>query len=372
MTSPTGRACGLENTPAPATNCRPYSNSWCPSYSRRSRIGSPGNTPRLWSGPPGLFDPEAHRLYLSGRSFWNLRTKAGFLKSIEYYQRAVDRDPRYALAYAGLADSYGLLGWESGIPSQYFPKARETAAKALELDESLAEAQTTLAMVSALYDWNWVAAEAQFRRAIELNAGYVTAHHWYGVHLGAMGRFNEAKRELSMAVSLDPLSPIVNLNLAYPALYQRHFDEAMDGLNKVVTLNASFAPTYKDRMAIYARQGNLDAATSEAISLLRLSDQAELAETVAAANRQGGSRKALESWLAFSERTSGGSYVSPMLPANLAVALGDRERSLRWLNRALEQRCPQLVYLAVDPQYDILRPDDRFQRLLERIGLPPR
>ncbi len=317
-------------------------------------------------------DAAAYRLYLTGRSYANQRTSPGIRKSLEYYQQAIGRDPAYGLAYAGLADSYGLLGWEDGLPADYYSKARAAAEKALELDPSLAEAQTSLAMVSALYDWNWPVAEAQFRRAIELNSGYATAHHWYGVHLGAMGRFEESRRELTAARDLDPLSPIVNLNLGYPAYYERQFPQALAIYRQVLALNQNFAPAHEDSMIVSSLMGDTAAATSEAIQFLRYSGQTELADLVERASGQGGLEAALKVWLGAVEKRAGVEYVSPMIPARLAATLRDREKCLLWLDRAWQQRSPQLVYLAVDPVYDSLRAEGRFQQLLKRIGLPSR
>lgn len=315
-------------------------------------------------------DDEGYRLYLTGRSFWNQRTADGFRRSIELYKQALDRDPSYALAWAGLADSYGLLGFQSALPREYFPKAREAAQKALQLDEGLAEAQTTLAMVSALYEWNWVAAEAQFRRAIELNRGYATAHHWYGVHLGAQGRLDEASRELSLALGLDPLSPVVNLNVAYPALYRRRYREALGLFDKAVALNPSFAPAHAERMSAYALDGNSTAAALEALEFLRLSGSREFAAAVEPAAKRGDYLAVLRIWRALAEKQAATEYVSPMRLARLAIALGDRDKSFLWLDLAFQQRSPQLVYLAADPQYDVLRADPRFAALLRKIGLP--
>ena len=315
-------------------------------------------------------DAEGYRLYLAGRSYWNQRTADGFRRSIELYKQALDRDPSHALAWAGLADSYGLLGFQSALPREFFPKAREAAQKALQLDEGLAEAQTTLEMVNALYDWNWVAAEAQFRRAIELNRGYATAHHWYGVHLGAQGRLDEASRELNLALGLDPLSPVVNLNAGYPAYYRHRYREALNMFDKAVALNPSFAPAHSERMSAYALDGNPTAAALEALEFLRLSGSREFAAAVEPAAKRGDYPAVLRTWLALVEKQVSTEYVSPMRPARFAAALGDRDKSFLWLDRALQQRSPQLVYLAADPHYDVLRTDPRFTNLLRQIGFP--
>ena len=318
---------------------------------------------------PTTGDAEAYRLYLTGRHFWNQRTAAAFQKSIGYYQQAIARDPNYALAYAGLADSYGLLGFQSGLPSDYFPKARDAAAKALQLNEFLAEAQTSLAMVSALYDWNWAAAEAQFRRAIDLNPGYATAHHWFGVHLSAMGRFDEAQRELDQALGLDPLSPIVNLNAGYPALYQRRYEQALEVFGHVLELNPMFPPAHEDRMTVFEILNRPDDAGVEAVAWLKADGPPGLAEAVGDSFKKGDYKAGLRAWLGAYENGSVTGYVSPVKLAVLAVRLDDFDRAFSYFNRAMDQRCPQLVYAGVDPKYGKIRQDPRFTSLLKRIGL---
>ena len=325
---------------------------------------------RAEQSKPTTGDAEAYRLYLTGRHFWNQRTTAGFRKSIENYENAIRRDPNYALAYAGLADSYGLLGFSSGSPRDYFPKARDAATRALQLDESLAEAQTSLAMVSALYDWNWPTAEAQFRRAIEINPGYVTAHHWLGVHLSAMGRFADARQELERARNLDPLSPIVNLNYGYPDFFQRKYAAAGEIFMQALALNPGFAPAHKDLMALYEREGRLEDAAREAVEWLRLDGPPDLAARIERNSGSAGYKNTLRMWLAYYEAPLRSEYVSPMIPALLAAQSDNPERCFFWLDRAFEERSPQLVYLGVDPQFDSVARDPRFQQMLRRVGLP--
>jgi DNA-binding SARP family transcriptional activator/TolB-like protein len=320
-------------------------------------------------GNSGL-DAETYQLYLTGRQFGNERTAASLQRSIEIYQKAIARNPRYARAYAGLADSYGLLGFEDGPPADHYPKAREAAAKALEIDPGLEEAQTSLAMVSALYDWNWTAAEAQFRRAIEMNPGYVTAHHWLGVHLAAMGRFDEAKMELAKAVALDPKSAIVALNYGYPDLYRRRYAEAEQSFQNALALSPSLPAAHQDLATLFGVQQKQSWAASEWVAWLRTEGPAGLAKRLQPLAERGDYSAVLRESLRAFEQPSGGTYLSPMIPAETAVRLDDRDRAFQWLERAFEQRCPQLVYLSVDPRYDSIRSDPRFVGLLRRIGLP--
>ena len=318
---------------------------------------------------PTTGDSEAYRLYLTGRHFWNQRTTSGFNKSVEYYLQAIARDPNYALAYAGLADSYGLLGFQSGLPADYFPKARDAAIKALQLDESLAEAQTSLAMVSALYEWNWAAAEAQFRRAIELNPGYATAHHWFGIHLCAMGRFAEAQRELDKALSLDPLSPIVNLNVGYPSLYQRRYEQVLEIFGHALELNAEFPPAHEDRMTVFELLGRTADAGREAVAWLKADGPPGLSQAVEESFNKGDYQGGLRDWLRAYENGSVTGYVSPVKLAVLALRQEDTDKAFLYFDRAVDQRSPQLVYIGVDPKYDRIRKDRRFGLLLKRIGL---
>jgi Tfp pilus assembly protein PilF len=293
-----------------------------------------------------------------------------YKKSIEFYRRALERDPTYAQPYAGLAESYGLLGFHEGNAGDNLQKARAAAAKAIELEDSLAEAHTALAMIYALYDWNWPQAESEFRRAIDLNYGYSTAHHWYGVHLAAMGRFAESHVELARAREIDPLSPIVTLNTGYPFYYQRQYREALDLYAKALDLNPEFTPAHHDRMIVFEAQGQLGEAAKEAFEVLRSSGQSSLADELKPAYRSGGYRAMLQKWLAAVENPPAGEFIAPMTPASLAVRVGNREKGLYWLRRAVEDRSPAVVYIAVDPLYDGLRSDLRFQNLLRHIGLP--
>ncbi len=314
-------------------------------------------------------DSEAHQLYLRGRFYFNKRTDAGFLKAVDYFQQAIAKDPTYGLAYAGLADAYGLLGWDTYPSKEYIPKAKEMAQKALEIDDQMAEAHTSLAMVKALYDWDWKGAEQEFRRAIELNPGHATAHHWYGIHLGAMGRVEESKRELGKALELDPLSLIINVNNAYPYHYARQYERAIEIYRKTIDMDPSFAVAHDDLMDAYEQQGRHEEAMREAILALRLSGDSKLADRVGYGNSAGGYRAALTSWIVGLKEEAKGRYVSPVRFAQLYVLLGDKDQAFTWLERALEDRSPQLVYLKVDPRYDPLRSDPRFSDLLRRVGL---
>ena len=313
-------------------------------------------------------DTDAYQLYLRGLFYFNKRTNQGFLKAVDYFQEAIQHDAGYALAYAGLANCYGLLGWESSPATDYIPKAQAAADKALRIDSEMAEAHTSRAMIKALYEWDWPGAEAEFRRAIELNPGYATAHHWYGVHLGAMGRFEEAKHELQRALDLDPLSLIINLNNAYPYHYTHQYDRALAIYQKTIEMDPSFAWAHEDLMLAYEQQGRQREAIEEGATALRLSGNPDLANAVQHAYTDGGYKAALQSWLNGVALESKSHYVSPMRFAQLYTRLGDRDQAFEWLQKAYARRCGPLVYLNVDPQYNSLRPDPRFRQLLEKMG----
>src|ERR1700730_8946376 len=198
----------------------------------------PDEQRRLASKP--VLDPEAHELYLQGRYFWNKRSRDGFLRAIEYFQQAIARSPNYAQAYAGLADSYILLGPNDILPAnQVYPKAKAAASKALEIDDSMAEPHASLGFVKLLYDWDPGEAELEFRRAIELDWNYPTGHHWYAYDLAAMGRMDEALREIRRALELDPLSIIINADMGQLLFFAHRYDEALVQCQKTIDLDSN-------------------------------------------------------------------------------------------------------------------------------------
>ena len=314
-------------------------------------------------------ETEAYQLYLRGRYYFNKRTDEGFLKAADYFQQAIARDESYGLAYAGLADCYGLLAWETYPAKEYLPKAKAAADKALQIDDQMAEAHTSKAMIKALYEWDWSGAEAEYQRAIKLNPGYATAHHWYGIHLAAMGRFEESRRELQNALDLDPLSVIVNLNNAYPYHYTHQYERAVEVYRKTIEMDPNFAWAHEDLMLAYEQQGKQREAIEEGVTTLRLSGDAELAAAVQRAYTAGGYRVALQRWIEGITEQSKSRYVPPIRFAQLYVRLGERDKAFEWLEKAYALRSAPLVYLNVDPRYDSLRSDPRFTELLGKIGL---
>lgn len=315
-------------------------------------------------------DPEAYRLYLQARYFWNQRSKEGYLKSIELFQAAIARDASYARAYAGLADSYSFLGRDEAPTDEYMPKARAAAERALALDPKLPEAHATLAMMRNVYDWNFPDAERAFQRAIELDPGYATTRLYYGVFLAARGRLKESQEQLDQAAEIDPLSPIIALCRGYPASFAGRIDAAIQAAQRSLDISPAFPSALEDLMTYYERQGKLDAALQQAVLLLHARSQHELADEVQSAYRASGYQAALRTWFEAERRRAGQMHVSPLRIAILAMRCGDLDKAYEWLDKAIAARNAGLVYLTVDPKYARLRSDPRrFRAACDRIGL---
>jgi DNA-binding SARP family transcriptional activator/TolB-like protein len=311
----------------------------------------------------------AYQLYLNGRYFANQRTAESLLKAKSYFEQAITRDSDYALAHAGLADSLGLLGVSVAEPKELMPRAKSAAERAIALDESLAEAHTSLAMVHALYEWDWAKAEKEFRRAILLNEGYSTAHHWYGVNLAGQGRHREASLELAKAVDLDPLSAIIQLNCGYPHYYQTNYAEALTYYNKALELKPDFQTALEDRSLIEHLQGQQSKSVETLLRLLQLSGEEQLEKGFARVCRASGYPAGLRYLVSFYEAQSQSRFVPPMKIASLAMRAGDHPKTYFWLEKAYQQRAALLTYVAVDPIYTELRKQSGFRDLLQRVGL---
>jgi DNA-binding SARP family transcriptional activator/TolB-like protein len=316
-------------------------------------------------------DPEAYRLYIQARFFWNRRSKEGYLKSIELFQAAIARDPSYARAYAGLSDSYSFLGRDEAPTKEYMARARQAAEQALALDEKLAEAHASLAMMSNVYEWNFPAAEREFRRALELDANDATTHLFYGVFLTAQGRLEQAQLQLDEAARLDPLSPIIALCRGYPASFKGDVNSAIRAAQEALELSPGFPAALEDLMVYFERQGRQDAAMKQAIALLHAREQHDLADTIEAVFRQSGYQAAVRAWFEAEEKRASSTYVSPSRIGQLAMRAGDMDKAFAWLNRAVDERNAALVYLGTDPKYDRLRSDSRYASLCARVGVRP-
>jgi serine/threonine-protein kinase len=318
---------------------------------------------------------EAYGLYLKGRYHWNKRTAEDIQKGIEYFQQAIERDPGYALAYAGLAESHAVLHQYAGLPStETLPKAKAAALKALEIDETLVQPHVTLAFVEENHYWNFPAAEREFKRAIELDPRYPTAHHWYSLYLSLFGRFEEAMREADRAYELDPLSLIINNLRSFCFRHGRQYDKAIEAARKTLELDRSFATAHLSLGIALEAKGRMPEAIEEFEEAARLSRRgleavADLGHAYAVSGRREDALQSIEELKRLLERGQ-----DPL--ANIALVyagLGQKDRAIEWLENAYKSRSGWLIFLGlrVDPRWDGLRPDPRFQDLMRRIGLTP-
>jgi DNA-binding winged helix-turn-helix (wHTH) protein/TolB-like protein/Tfp pilus assembly protein PilF len=315
-------------------------------------------------------DPAAYESYLKGRFFWNKRTEVGFKASVEHFTRAIELDPLYALAYAGLADSYNLFNnYDLAPATETGPKAKAAALKALEIDPSLAEAHTSLALVREVYDFDQVAADESYRRAVELNPNYSTAHHWYGLFLVQMGRSDDAIRHLEQAKRLDPLSSIIDVGLAWAHYFARRHDRAIVLSRQTNDLVPDFWPAHLVHGWALEQSGRYDEAREEFTRAIELSGRntlplASLGHLYAVSGKAGEAMKILDEIEARSRQR----YVSAYFPAAIYTGLGRTEEAFRWLERAERERAYWLISLHVNPWFDPLREDARFIDLERRLG----
>lgn len=315
-------------------------------------------------------NPEAYHAYLKGRYYWNKRTNEGFNRAIEFFTEAVQKDPAYALAYVGLADCYNMLG-EYGmvLPGESFPKARAAAARALDLDEQLAEAHNSLALVKFNYDWDFPAAEKEFKRALELNPNYATAHQWYAEYLMVNGRFDESLAEMRRAHDLDPLSLIINTGIGYVFYHARRYDEAIEQLRRTLDMDGSFLPALSYLAMAYEQKGMHEEAIGEYRKVTNLMGEhglVGLAHAYATAGKTTNARATLDLIKKYSVRNR----VAPENLALIYTALGDRELAFVWLGNACKQRSSWMLHLKTDPRFDSLRSDPRFDATLQCVYPP--
>jgi len=316
--------------------------------------------------PLGPQEYEAYDLYLKGRYFWNKRTPRGFEQAIECFEQAIAKDPTYARAYAGLADSYALLSGYTQTPqTESMPKARAAALKALELDEGLAEAHTSLALITENYDWDWRTAEKEYRRAIELNPNYATAHHWYAEFLSWQGRFDEAFAESERARQLDPLSLIIATDHAAILFYSRQYDRAIAQCRIVLDMEPNF-PRARLVIGAYVEKGQF----ADALADLEKWDDgpwawAWRAHIYGHAGQQPQARRALEKLQQLYRRQPIGP--DPILWAY--VGMGDKDEAFAWFEKAYAEHSNLLTSLKVNPAFDPLRGDPRFEDLMRRVRL---
>ena len=333
-----------------------------------------GENQRVAAARPPQLSPatyEAHDLYLRGQYFFNQRTLPGFEKAIEYFQQAIAKDPNYARAYAGLADCYALRGAYSGAPqTESVANTRAAALRALQMDERLPEAHTALALIVQNYDWDWQTAEQEFRRAIELDPNYATAHHWYAEHLMWRGRFGEALQESEKARQLDPLSLIIAADNGVILFYSRHYDRAIDQFRVVLDMDPNFSRARMIEYA-YAQKGMFPQALADIEKHRPNAEAGQVWHWAILAYVQGraGQRAEAQKALERLERLSRQQQVDPAVFVAAYVGIGDKEQALAWLEKAYAQHSNSMPALKVDPLYDPLRADPRFQDLLRRVGL---
>jgi TolB-like protein/DNA-binding winged helix-turn-helix (wHTH) protein/Flp pilus assembly protein TadD len=319
-----------------------------------------------------VVNPQAYESFLKGRYFWNKRTADGLKVALAYFNQAIDEDAKYAQAYSGLADTYSLLGdWQYAVmtPKEALPKAKAAAIKAVELESTLGEAHNSLAFCLDGFDWNFDSAGKEFRRAIELNPGYATAHHWYAWHLSLLGRYDEAISEMRRAENLDPLSLIINADLAELLVLAHSYDESIRQSRKTIEMDPSFALAHNQLAQAYLQKHMNDEAVAELQKAAQLSEgsptvMANLARAYAASGRRS---EAME-LLSDLKKRSNSIYSHGSEIAVIYAALGDRDQAMNWLEKGYEERFNPGVLLR--PGFDPLRSDPRFQDLVRRIGLP--
>jgi TolB-like protein/Tfp pilus assembly protein PilF len=312
--------------------------------------------------------PEAYRLYLQGRYFWNTRTEENLRKSADFFQRSVDLDPDYALAWSGMADSYLMLGgWSVLEPKEAYPRASAAAVRAIELDANLAEPHATLGCYKTFYDRDWSGADREFRRAIELNPNYATAHHWYALYFATIGDAGKAIEEIERARECDPLSPVINAEVSYIYVLARKFEKALEETRKGLDLGI---PYHRGELYL-ARVLALLGRKEEAAQKLQGSPKGSgplgsMAPLYALLGDQASAQTELEALVDLSRQR----YVMPAALAQSYAAVRDKERALEYFERSVEDHSLVAAWLR-EPELDWLRPEPRFRALFERMGLNP-
>jgi TolB-like protein len=332
---------------------------------------TPEERARLVSKPP--VDPEAYESYLRGRFYFSQRTEDALHKSIASFQQAIARDPAYAPAYSGLAEAYAMLGFRGGFPSKAaLSAAKKAALKAIELDDALAEPHASLAFIAETYEWDWPGAEREYKQALELNPGYAQAHNWYGGYLTYTGRFNEGVAEAMRARELDPLSLPLNNALAGRLLAAGRYDEALRQVQTTLELDEHYAPAHQTLGWVYLHGGKQDDAIREFQNALELAGaadtdiQLDLGFAYAVSGRPGEARRILANLQQLNQQ----GIVPAASLATLHGALGESKEAFVWLEKAYQERDPQLTYLKAGRRFEPLREDPRFGQLVRRVGLP--
>jgi Tfp pilus assembly protein PilF len=315
---------------------------------------------------------EAFVAFSKGRFFWNKRTEDDLKRAVEYFEEAIRLDPNYALAYSGLANSYLLLPeYGTFLPKEAYPKVKEAALKALEIDNMLAEAHVSLAQVKRRYDYDWAGAEREYRRAIELDPNYATAHHWYGYDLMSRGRFDEAIEKIRRAHELDPLSLVINRNLGQVLYRARRYDEATEALQKTLEMDPNFSFVHFYLGSIYLRNSRYEEALAEFQKEKEIAKgwRIRVEAWIGVAYLKMGQReKAVEVLDGLLEKSKQ-EYVPQTPVAILYFALGEDDKGFEWLEKAYEEYDSRLRMLKTDPIFDRVRTDPRYIALVKKTGL---
>jgi eukaryotic-like serine/threonine-protein kinase len=314
---------------------------------------------------------EAYRLYLRGRYFWNKRTNEGVKQGLAYFQQAIEKDPGYALAYAGVADSYDVgTGSYLGLSAhESLPKAKAAALKALEIDDSLTKAHTTLADTYVYYDWDFAKADQEFRRAIAANPNYPTAHQWYSECLYITGRYEEAIAEARRAQELDPLSPIISESVAWALFYARKYDDAIAQSKKTLQMDANLPAAHWDLADAYVQKKMYPEAVAEWQQALTLSGNPTLAATLGEAYRLSGFQGFLRTWTDYNSKDPMGG-LHPYGVARQFALMGRKDEAVSWLQKGFAARAGGMAFLKSDPVFDPLRSDPDFQALVKKMNFP--
>ena len=313
---------------------------------------------------------EAYQLYLQGLFYWNKGTAGDFKMASDFFTQAVQKDPRYALAYAGLADTYSLMGDYGYLgSSEAWPRAKTAAMQALDIDSTLAEAHTSLGLVKEHFEWDWLGAEKEFRRAIELNPNSANTHHWFGEYLTNMGQFEEGLRETRKAQEIDPLSRLINTTIGWQLYSARQNAQAIEQLRKVLDIDAKFVPARRLLEGVYAQMGNYKEAVAEREKMLSLFGGSELAASVEEDFSKSGYRGVLQSWVDGLTEVSKHGHVSSYSIGETYMRMGEKEKAIKWLQDASDEHDSELVSLGVDPLFDSVRSDPRFREILRRMKL---
>jgi TolB-like protein/Tfp pilus assembly protein PilF len=318
-------------------------------------------------------DPEAHEDYLKGRYYFNQRTQDALNKSIGFFQQAIMRDPSYPLAYSGLADAYSMLGFRGAFPSKdALSRAKTAALKAIDLDDNLAEPHASLAFIAETHEWDWATAEREYKRAVQLNPGDARTHNWYAGYLIYVGRFEEGVSEARRARELDPLSLPVNNALAGRLLAAGRYDEALEQVQKTLQLDPHFAPAHQTLGWAHLHAGKSEDAIQDFQKALQLSgsEDTDLMLDLGFAYATAGNREEAGRILDKLKSLRKRGIVPSGSIGILYGALGDLNEAFGWLEKAYEERDPQLTYLKAGRRFEPLRQDPRLRELMRRVGLP--